>query len=289
MAENLAGLVVSGVGLVTLASTVAECFDKIEISRQFGKDFEHHALHLDLAKLALQRWRQSVNVLDDVPDAALMNQLAVASDHESELVRKLLGNIQLAFEQAESTTKRYTPTPPKPSSSAGSSEDIELVVLDERVRKAYQKRQGSVSITKKARWVLHDAKASQTLVERVSQNVKSLVEMFPGAAQVSQEEFRAIVDPRDTHSLRLLRVAAESTDPAMEQRAVEASIGCDPVWENNRAEGNAKVSYGDMVGSDFTGRVAGIGYCYRGNMATGSAQVTYGTRYGSQYKEPFNS
>ena len=286
MAENLAGLVISGVGLVALVSTVAACFESIEIGRGFGRQYDHHALQLDLAKLALQRWCRSVDISDAGPDANLMDRLALASEHETELVRKLLENIQLAFEDAEKTAKRYTP--PTPANQASDSQDIELAVLDDRVRKAFWKRQGGVSVTNKVRWVLHDAKASQILVDRVSQNVKSLVDMFQGAAQVTQEEFRAIVDPCDVQTLALLRVTAENVDSATEQRATEALIGCAPVWENNSATGDSKVSYGDMMGSDFTGKVAGLGYCYRGNRASGSAQVTYGTRYGSQYREPFS-
>ena len=94
----------------------------------------------------------------------------------------------------------------------------------------------------------------------------------------------------NAQSLRLLQRTAERVDTALEQKITETmAASCPPTWEGNIAAENSRVSYGDMVGSDYGGKIAVIGYRYIGNRVGGSAQVTYGTRYDTQYSEPFES
>ena len=69
MAET-AGLVVGVVALAGLFNTTVECFEFVQLGRNFGKDFQTSQLKLDNARLRLSRWGKSLGLVEDVRDLA---------------------------------------------------------------------------------------------------------------------------------------------------------------------------------------------------------------------------
>ena len=143
----------------------------MDIGRNLGKDYEHYALQLVLAKLAYQRWQKAVRFTEPSEGNALAN-VSVASEQETKAVKDLLGEIERAFNDAKTSNQVYEgENEPQLLNGADGSESGNgnkgLADLEARARVVAKKRQKSVSILGKVRWVVHDRKAFQTLTERV--------------------------------------------------------------------------------------------------------------------------
>lgn len=89
-----AGLTLGVVGLASLFSTCMECFDYIQLSRTFGKDYGKCLLRLHAAKLRFSRWGETTGVAS----ASLVNdRLAVPGEGLSTnigLIRRYGENIE---------------------------------------------------------------------------------------------------------------------------------------------------------------------------------------------------
>lgn len=133
-------------------------FTKASTWRHYGKDFEQHALSLDLASIAYKRWRKSVKLMDGTAEAHVA-KMTVASEKEASTVVRLLGTIQLAFQNAEKTMERYAGDEPAVAPNATSNE------LAARVDAVNKARQSNASAFQKARWVFRDAKSFRELAE----------------------------------------------------------------------------------------------------------------------------
>lgn len=154
-------------------SKVRGLFNDIETGRNLGKDYEHWSLQLDLAHLAFDRWISSIKVVDSNDESMrLPPNLPVASKGETETVKKLLGQIETAFRDAQSSSQRYDKSSQAAaaggSAHAGAGDERELAVLGEKVRAGIRMRQKVVVLRDKIRWVVHDSKVFEKLTSRVS-------------------------------------------------------------------------------------------------------------------------
>jgi hypothetical protein len=179
MAE-LAGIVIGAVGLIALESTVRrpnsphaltsdlcpqveDFFEKVTTWKEYGKDHEHYRTKLDMARVAYQRWRKSVNIVDTIVDVRA--NLPIADQHEADTVKRLLGAIAKAFQEAEKTSEQFESKEPdtKANRGVGAANDL---------RAAYEAAIGvrpkGTGPWKKFRWVVHDKKVLATLTGRVS-------------------------------------------------------------------------------------------------------------------------
>lgn len=123
-------------------------------------------MQLDLARLAFTRWLTAVRITDANNASSSPANLPVATSMEADVVKKLLGNIQAAFKDAEKTAERYDIEDSGVPNSTADEGDI--AVLMENVRLTTEKRQRGVKLIDKLRWVVKDANVIKNLVERVS-------------------------------------------------------------------------------------------------------------------------
>jgi len=63
-----AGFVVGIVALAGLFNNTVECFEFVQLSRTFRRDFQTSQLKLDSARLCLSRWGKSLDLDEDVRD-----------------------------------------------------------------------------------------------------------------------------------------------------------------------------------------------------------------------------
>lgn len=133
-------------------------FTKAATWGHYGKDFEQYSLSLDLASIAYRRWTKSVK-LTDGHTAVNAAEMTVTSEEEAATVVRLLGTIQLAFQNAEKTMERYAggDVEMQPTSTPND--------LASRVNEVNKARQSSSNPLQKARWVFHDAKTLRELAE----------------------------------------------------------------------------------------------------------------------------
>lgn len=144
-----------------------DCFERVDTGRKLGKDYEHYSLQLEMAQLAYGRWLEAVKITD-AGAGALPANVPVASDTETKAVQRLLGGIELAFDEAKDSNQRYQgQLKTEYLSTSSSASDQGRADLAVRVKDRVKKMQRSVSVLDKVRWVVHDSKAFQTLTERV--------------------------------------------------------------------------------------------------------------------------
>lgn len=95
-----------GIGIAGLAGAFTaciDCFEYIQLGRQFGQDFGKCLLKLDTAKLRMSRSGEAMGL---GPEPHLTPQIAV-SDEEMRLVQSLLEQTLESFEDAERISERF--------------------------------------------------------------------------------------------------------------------------------------------------------------------------------------
>ena len=88
---DLAGVVIGGVALASLFTTCVDCFEYIQLGRDFGKNYQRSQLQLTTVQLRLLRWGQSVRIEDG--SSSQQFELPVASADEAALVQLSLIHI----------------------------------------------------------------------------------------------------------------------------------------------------------------------------------------------------
>lgn len=170
-------------GLAGAFTACIDCFEYIQLGRQFGQDFGKCLLRLDTAKLRMSRWGEAMGL---GPGKHLTPQISV-SDEEMRLAQSLLGQILESFEDAERISERF-----KKHTSMQNPNSHELLVCDATsdmnsdyqrlhlsMRELAYKRQKGTSIRKKTVWALYERKRFGVMIEDVTGFISHLVDLFP--------------------------------------------------------------------------------------------------------------
>ena len=278
MAE-VAGLVIGGVSLAGLFTACVDCFEYVQLGRQFGKDYQRSLLKLDILKLKLSRWADAVN------ETQGRYKVSVGSDKESQKVQEILGEIISIFADAEQVSKRYqTKARPDELVVHNSSTDLEptLLSMHNQMQARVLKRQRRSTFAQKAGWALYDKKHFGRLIEDVTSFVDSLLELFPVIGE--QQKQLSVEDAeqmKEEPALEALEDAATDVDELLRSsvQQVLASQGSH-AFRGNAATEEARVQYGDQIAVGAT--ATGAGHRYDDNKASGKARVQYGNIYGGR-------
>lgn len=184
-----------GIGIAGLAGAFTaciDCFEYIQLGRQFGQDFGKCLLKLDTAKLRMSRWGVVIGL---GPELHLTPQLSV-SEEEMMLAKSLLEQILESFEDAERISERFKKhTSMRNINSqellicnAASDIDSDYQSLHLTMRELAHKRQKGTSIRKKTAWVLYEKKRFEGMIEDVTGFISRLVDLFPAM----QDDQRAL-------------------------------------------------------------------------------------------------
>ncbi|KAK6378561.1 hypothetical protein LTR64_001950 [Lithohypha guttulata] len=279
-------------GLFGLFTTCMQCFEYIQYGRRFGKDYEQSVLKLDVSRLRLQRWAESLELLSNDPKQQVLVE-ARLSKHEKDIARTLLGSIAEAFENAETLSKGYEQRQ-KLINPAASEEEAGLAVIesDEDVSSAntrwksmhlkmkarIQSRQKNMGTLRKAKWALYEKKRFDDLVRDVKDLADALIENFPKTILVQDrlaiEEVKEVTE--DAQDRLLLKSAAEETDVVL-QRAVEQAILVQDgqQFSGIKLSGQSKV----FLGNDVAYGVKVKGNSYSNLVIDGNAVVHAGNVY----------
>jgi hypothetical protein len=106
-------------------------------------------LSLAIAGIAYRRWKKSVK-LTDGSEYRTVARVPFATKEETKTVVRLLGNIQLAFQNAEKITDKFDDVDLQ-SSTTTLADDLAA-----RANVINSKRQSKANIWQKTRWVFHD-------------------------------------------------------------------------------------------------------------------------------------
>lgn len=96
-----AGLVISAVSPTAIFTTCVDCFEYVQLGRNFGKEYQRSLLKLDIAKLRLSRWA------DAADESRNQYQVPVGTPAEAQKVEEILGEIVACFADAERVSQRF--------------------------------------------------------------------------------------------------------------------------------------------------------------------------------------
>ena len=218
---EVVGLTVGIVGLTGLFNNAVNCFEYVQLGRNFGKTFQTSLLKLDNSRLRLSRWGKSVGINGDLNNVQSLNQ-TFTSAQDVEKAEGILGQILALFAEAEGISSKIK-CRAKPDDTTlkvyDPRTDLEpmMATLHEKMRELCIKRQSRTGLRQKAQWALYEEKHFRRLIEDVTDLVNDLVDLFPGA-QASQRALCEIeVSELGTdESIPVLREIAAGQDEYLE-------------------------------------------------------------------------
>ncbi|KAA8642623.1 hypothetical protein EYZ11_009034 [Aspergillus tanneri] len=167
-----------------------ESFGCIQLGANFGSSFQTSLLKLDVTRLRLTRWGQSIGLanIDDVKSL----QMTKLSAEDREHVRDLLDQILELFVDAEASSKRFkkrTGSSATPALDPAKELDTVSGSLHQKMQDLAKKRQGESKL-EQSEWTLYEEKNFTRLIEDISELVDGLIDLFPGI----QEEQRKLCE-----------------------------------------------------------------------------------------------
>lgn len=229
MAETV-GLVVGVVALSGLFNNAVECFEFVQLGRDFEKSFQTSQLKLDNARLRLSRWGKSLGLDMNAKEGPLLLQ-QFGTEATIKHAEAVLEQVIELFADAEGVSNKFK--------SKTEPHDVSLVVYDtkmdldpstaklhEEMRRLSLERQNRTGIRQRAKWALYREKQFRRLIEDVTDLVDKLVEIFPAAQQIQRdlcdEEVSVIKAGTDSEGVSLLKTIAEAQDKLLEQAMEKA-------------------------------------------------------------------
>ena len=92
------------IGVASLFTTCMQCFEYVQCGKSFGKDYESAILKLDISRMRLARWAESIGLNDPTRVKELQSSL---TSREIQIAEILLGAIKEAFDSVEKQSKTY--------------------------------------------------------------------------------------------------------------------------------------------------------------------------------------
>lgn len=219
MAEA-AGLAVGIIGLASLFNNAVDCFEYVQLGRNFSTDFQTSVLKLDNARLRLSRWGQAVGLSDNIAKIQSLQATALPIE-DMPRAERLLGQILDLFADAEGVSLKFknnTSTSDTSLAIFNVQADMDPVgrSLHEKMRELSIKRQNGASLRQKMKWALYGEKHFKRLIEDVIDLVDDLVEVFPAARQTQLELCEIEAAEVANESLPMLQDIAASQDKDLE-------------------------------------------------------------------------
>jgi Prion-inhibition and propagation len=283
---DLAGAVIGGVALAALFASCVECFDYVQLGRKFGSDYETSQLKLDLVKLRLSRWGESVRINGD-PAARL--HVAVASSEDQETVKRLLGHIHMLFEDAKNKSVRFQQfARPDERELFAAQDGVTLQGFHQTVRILSNRRQKRTNWTKKVAWALYEKKQFNEVITDITTLVNELIDLFP-AAQTSQQqickvEVSEISASANEQNMTMLKDTASGVDDLMESVITQIINGASGhTFEGLRMGEQSKLMMGNLyVHRAQPAQAPCSGHSYKNIVSSGSAIGLLGDQHGGK-------
>ncbi|KAH7124960.1 prion-inhibition and propagation-domain-containing protein [Dactylonectria estremocensis] len=216
------GTVAGALSVAALFNNCVDCFEYIQLSRHFGRDFERCQLKLDIAKIRLGRWGEAVAINDDPRFAT-----DAPDDRDSRQVQGILEEIELLFQAVQKSSKRYEINARQDDLMRFEDKDMQPVVrgLHGRLGVITRQRQKRTGLLRKAAWALYDGKNFDKLVEQITGFVDDLEKLFPVETTRRKLVELEIEEVDDEPSLMALQDAAVGTDSVLSEAVAEKIEG----------------------------------------------------------------
>ncbi|GAB1210827.1 hypothetical protein APSETT445_009625 [Aspergillus pseudonomiae] len=206
-----------------LLNLTVDYFESVQIGENFGKCFRTSLLKVDVIKLRLTRWGQSVG---------LANLAHVQSLHETKLaaedipkVQSLLSEILDLISDAEKLSQRFKKKNPAAlTMDPGKELDEVSASLHQQMQDIAKKRQGnSVIDHSREALTIYQEKDFSRLIEDTNSLVNDLIDLFPAVKEdqrmICEQEVSQI--GRIRNRLPLLREVAAGQDDLLSETVVK--------------------------------------------------------------------
>ncbi|QUC16993.1 uncharacterized protein UV8b_01234 [Ustilaginoidea virens] len=220
------GTVAGALSVAALFNNCVDCFEYIQLSRHFGRDFERCQLKLDVANIRLGTWGETLAINDDPRFAT-----DAPDDRDSRQVQAILEEIGLLFQTVQKSSKRY---------EIIVSQD-ELMRFEDKDMPPRHKRTG---LMKKAAWALCDGKNLDKLVEPITGFVDDLEKLSPVKTTPRKLVELGIDEVVDEPSLKVLQDAAAGTDSVLSEAVTEKIQGIAGRHYVKHIKGEERAKYG---------------------------------------------
>ena len=100
------GLAVGVLAIAGLFNNAIDCFEYVQIGRNFGQGYQTGLLKLDGARLRLSRWGQAVGLSCELKDTQSLSQ-ALESARDVDQAEQILGQILELLAGAESISAKF--------------------------------------------------------------------------------------------------------------------------------------------------------------------------------------
>ncbi|GJN78501.1 hypothetical protein PLIIFM63780_001995 [Purpureocillium lilacinum] len=234
------GIVSGSLSVAALFNNCVDCFEYIQLGRNFGNDYERSRLKLAVARLRLSRWGAAIGVNEDPRFA-----IDAPDDSESREGRELLEELERLFQAAHRSSKRYETRAKQEDLVAFKDEDMQEVArgLHNRLGLIARRRQTRTGLMKKAKWALYGAKELDRLLDQIASFLDDLEKLFPVETACHRLIGLEIEEVADEPSLLALQDAASGTDNALSDAAA------------GKLEGIAGRNYAKDIKTEETARV----------------------------------
>jgi Prion-inhibition and propagation len=275
--DELAGAFMDGV----------ECFDNVQLGRKFGPDYENSQFKLDLVKLRLSRWGESVGINSD--PAERPHEVAVASSGNQETAKRLLDRISMVFEDAKNNSARAQQfARPDEQEFFVPQEDMIPRGVHKTVRMLSNKRQKRTTWTRKAAWALYDEKQFNEIIIKVTALVDDLIKLFPAAhaneQQICKEEVTEISASANEQNMMMLKETAIGVDDLMGTIVTQAIKNASGhTYEGLKMSEKSKLIMGNLyVNGAQPAQMPRPGHSYKNIVSSGSATGLLGDQHGGK-------
>lgn len=177
-------------GVVTTWQTCVQWFDLIDSSRCYGMDYEGLAVKLELERVRLLIWGQSVGLNEGEDNIRLRHEVALQRMKVDDLTLQILGGIRHIFEHTEKIGQSLSPSTPVPPGEEVEDREIpsrpsQLVLgtvfmsANDTLRDATKSRECHTPMTREAMWAIYNSQRFEFLVSEVKSLNDTLEMLFP--------------------------------------------------------------------------------------------------------------
>ncbi|KAF3924635.1 hypothetical protein AA313_de0203382 [Arthrobotrys entomopaga] len=277
MAE-IAGLVIGGLGLATIFSSVIGLCECVRFGKSFGEDYETALTRLSIIKLRISRWAAALQDQDE----------DFTTSEDGQHASKILERIKHLFEELQDLSLRYPGSVALYDPLGDTGNEVRNLVS--AITKIVRRRQKRAGFLRKTVWAVYDKEKFKKLLDEVTSLVDGLVGLFPlekhpGFVQKQEslcDEDLKVLTSRNRTKLSTLANAATGADQVLGSR-IEIRLGITKhLYLGNEISGRAKVKFGNeyLRGSKMHMPMATSGNIYRDNVISGEAVVHFGDTFG---------
>ena len=243
-----ANFVVDVLIIADFFNNVVDCFEYVQIDRNFDQSYQTDLLKLDDAKLRLSRWDQFVDLNHELKDTQSLFQI-LKSTQKVNKIEQILNQILKFFANAEDISIKFKIKVEKFEQKLfvhNSQVNLKFaaLILHNKMRDLSIKRQNQTNLRQKTKWTLYEKKHFKRFIENITNFVDDLIELF-STVQASQQNFCTIemTEMNAKKNLSMLKIVVQSQNKLLEKTIVKA--------RNSRSSTTSNISFSDSQNSKF--------------------------------------